>query len=49
MALAMSQDPSTASTDTSMGSNSMASGPGGKSTIKGLGQNVEAKTSGGCC
>lgn len=32
-----------------MGSNSMASGPGGKSTIKGLGQNVEQKTGGGCC
>ncbi|ORX35362.1 putative ras-related protein ypt1 [Kockovaella imperatae] len=32
-----------------MGSTSMASGPGGKSTIKGLGQNVEQKASGGCC
>ena len=32
-----------------MGSTSMASGPGGKSTIKGLGQNVEQKTAGGCC
>ena len=31
-----------------MGSTSMASGPG-KSTIKGLGQNVEQKAAGGCC
>ncbi|TXT15668.1 hypothetical protein VHUM_00171 [Vanrija humicola] len=32
-----------------MGSSSIASGPGGKSTIKGLGQNVEQKAQGGCC
>lgn len=32
-----------------MGSSTMASGPGAKSTIKGLGQNVEQKTAGGCC
>ncbi|EIW67187.1 GTP-binding protein ypt1 [Tremella mesenterica] len=32
-----------------MGSTSMASGSGGKSTIKGLGQTVEQKTAGGCC
>jgi Ras-related protein Rab-1A len=31
-----------------MGSSSMAAGPG-KSTIKGLGQNVEQKAAGGCC
>jgi len=32
-----------------MGSTSMATGPGGKSTIKGLGQNVEQKAAAGCC